>query len=123
MTNVAALEAVGLGRRYGTKWGLRDCSLTVAGGSITGLVGPNGAGKSTSLRLAAGLSRPTTGASASSVSLCSRTRPDISVEWATSTNSGRCIQGCGSTRPFVLARSSTSDGTTVLHSAGSTNST
>jgi ABC-type branched-subunit amino acid transport system ATPase component len=46
MTNVAALEAVGLGRRYGTKWGLRDCSLSVPEGSITGLVGPNGAGKS-----------------------------------------------------------------------------
>ena len=61
MTNVAALETVGLGRRYGTKWGLRDCSLSVPGGTITGLVGPNGAGKSTLLRLAAGLSRPTTG--------------------------------------------------------------
>jgi ABC-2 type transport system ATP-binding protein len=61
MTNVAALETVNLGRRYGTKWGLRDCSLTVPEGSITGLVGPNGAGKSTLLRLAAGLSRPTTG--------------------------------------------------------------
>ena len=61
MTNVPALEAVGLGRRYGTKWGLRDCSLRVPEGSITGLVGPNGAGKSTLLRLAAGLSRPTTG--------------------------------------------------------------
>jgi len=61
MTDVAALEAVGLGRRYGTKWGLRDCSLSVPEGSITGLVGPNGAGKSTLLRLGAGLSRPTTG--------------------------------------------------------------
>ena len=61
MTNVAALEAVGLGRRYRTKWGLRDCTLSVPEGSITGLVGPNGAGKSTLLRLAAGLSRPTTG--------------------------------------------------------------
>jgi ABC-2 type transport system ATP-binding protein len=61
MTDVAALEAVGLGRRYGTKWGLRDCSLAVPEGSITGLVGPNGAGKSTLLRLAAGLSRPSAG--------------------------------------------------------------
>ncbi len=61
MTGVAALETVQLGRRYRTKWGLRDCSLTVAEGTITGLVGPNGAGKSTLLRLAAGLSRPTTG--------------------------------------------------------------
>ncbi len=57
----AALETVGLGRRYRTKWGLRGCTLTVPEGSITGLVGPNGAGKSTLLRLAAGLSRPTTG--------------------------------------------------------------
>lgn len=57
----AALEAVGLGRRYRTKWGLKDCNLSVDEGSITGLVGPNGAGKSTLLRLAAGLSRPSTG--------------------------------------------------------------
>jgi len=56
-----ALETDGLGRRYRSTWGLRDCSLTVREGSITGLVGPNGAGKSTLLRLAAGLSRPTTG--------------------------------------------------------------
>jgi len=57
----AALETVGLGRRYGSKWGLRNCTLQVPDGSITGLVGPNGAGKSTLLCLAAGLSRPTTG--------------------------------------------------------------
>lgn len=56
-----ALETVDLGRRYRTKWGLRECSLTVPRGSITGLIGPNGAGKSTLLRLSAGLSRPTTG--------------------------------------------------------------
>jgi ABC-2 type transport system ATP-binding protein len=56
-----ALEAIGLGRRYRSTWGLHDCSLTVREGSITGLVGPNGAGKSTLLRLAAGLSRPTAG--------------------------------------------------------------
>jgi ABC-2 type transport system ATP-binding protein len=57
----AALQTIGLGRRYRANWGLRDCSLTVRQGSITGLVGPNGAGKSTLLRLAAGLSRPTAG--------------------------------------------------------------
>jgi ABC-2 type transport system ATP-binding protein len=61
MTDIAAVETIGLGRRYRTKWGLRDCSLSVPEGSITGLVGPNGAGKSTLLRLAAGLSRPTRG--------------------------------------------------------------
>ena len=57
----AALEAVGLGRRYRTTWGLRDCTLSVPEGTVTGLVGPNGAGKSTLLRLAAGLSRPSAG--------------------------------------------------------------
>jgi ABC-2 type transport system ATP-binding protein len=56
-----ALETVGLGRRYRKRWGLRDCTLNVPPGSITGLIGPNGAGKSTLLRLSAGLSRPTTG--------------------------------------------------------------
>ncbi len=57
----AALETLALGRRYGKKWALRDCSLQVAEGSVTGLVGPNGAGKSTLLRMAAGLSRPSQG--------------------------------------------------------------
>jgi ABC-2 type transport system ATP-binding protein len=57
----AALEAVGLGRRYRTKWGLKDCDLSVPEGSVTGLVGPNGAGKTTLLRMAAGVSRPTAG--------------------------------------------------------------
>ena len=56
-----ALETVGLGRRYRRRWGLRDCTLRVPTGSITGLVGPNGAGKSTLLRLATGLSRPSAG--------------------------------------------------------------
>jgi ABC-2 type transport system ATP-binding protein len=56
-----ALETSELGRRYRSKWGLRNCTLRVPKGSITGLVGPNGAGKSTLLRLAAGLSRPTCG--------------------------------------------------------------
>ena len=57
----AALETVDLGRRYMTNWGLRNCTLRVPEGSITGLVGPNGAGKSTLLRLAAGVSRPSEG--------------------------------------------------------------
>lgn len=57
----AALETVDLGRRYMMNWGLRNCSLRVPEGSVTGLVGPNGAGKSTLLRLAAGLSKPSEG--------------------------------------------------------------
>jgi ABC-2 type transport system ATP-binding protein len=57
----AALETRELGRRYGSQWALRDCTLEIPRGSITALVGPNGAGKTTLLRLASGLSRPTAG--------------------------------------------------------------
>jgi ABC-2 type transport system ATP-binding protein len=56
-----AIEAEGLGKRYGRRWALADCTLTVPAGQVAGLVGPNGAGKTTFLELAAGLLRPTTG--------------------------------------------------------------
>ena len=44
-----ALEATGLGKRYGRTWGLRDCSLSIPPGHVAALVGPNGAGKTTLL--------------------------------------------------------------------------
>jgi ABC-2 type transport system ATP-binding protein len=56
-----AIEASGLGKRYGRRWALADCTLTVPAGRVAGLVGPNGAGKSTLLQLAAGLLDPTSG--------------------------------------------------------------
>jgi ABC-2 type transport system ATP-binding protein len=56
-----ALEATGLGRRYGRKWALRDCTLSLPAGRVIGLVGPNGAGKTTLLSLAVGLLRPSAG--------------------------------------------------------------
>jgi len=57
----AVLETEGLGKRYGSFWALRDCSLEIAAGSVTALVGPNGAGKTTLLHLAVGLSEPSAG--------------------------------------------------------------
>jgi ABC-2 type transport system ATP-binding protein len=57
----AAIRADGLGKRYGSTWALRDCSLEIPAGSVTALVGPNGAGKTTLLQLAIGLLRPTEG--------------------------------------------------------------
>jgi ABC-2 type transport system ATP-binding protein len=57
----AVLEASGLGKRYGRRWALTDCSLEVPAGHVVGLVGPNGAGKSTLLQLAVGLLTPSAG--------------------------------------------------------------
>jgi ABC-2 type transport system ATP-binding protein len=57
----ALLEAHGLGKRYGRRWALEDCSLEIPTGRVVGLVGPNGAGKSTLLNLAVGLLSPTVG--------------------------------------------------------------
>jgi ABC-2 type transport system ATP-binding protein len=57
----APLRAQGLGKRYGSKWALENCTLEVPAGSVTALVGPNGAGKTTLLQLAIGLTRPTAG--------------------------------------------------------------
>jgi len=56
-----AIETVSLGKRYGSTWGLQDCSIEVPEGGISALVGPNGAGKTTLLRLLVGLRRPTSG--------------------------------------------------------------
>ncbi len=57
----AVVEARGLGKRYGKRWALRDCTLSVPAGRVVGLVGPNGAGKTTLLQLAVGLLAPSAG--------------------------------------------------------------
>jgi ABC-2 type transport system ATP-binding protein len=58
---VNVVETQDLGRRYGTTWALRECSLAIPAGHLTALVGPNGAGKSTLLNLVMGLSTPSAG--------------------------------------------------------------
>jgi ABC-2 type transport system ATP-binding protein len=57
----AAIATSGLGKQYRRTWALRDCTLTIPEGHVTGLVGPNGAGKTTLLRLAVGMLAPTRG--------------------------------------------------------------
>src|SRR5690242_2085584 len=56
-----AIHTEGLGKRYGKKWALSDCTFDVPEGRVCGLVGANGAGKTTLLRMLAGLSNPSTG--------------------------------------------------------------
>jgi ABC-2 type transport system ATP-binding protein len=55
------VQTDGLGKRFGSHWALRNCTLEFASGSVTALVGPNGAGKTTLLQLAVGLNKPTAG--------------------------------------------------------------
>ena len=55
------VEARGLGKRYGSTWALRECTLAIPDGHVAALVGPNGAGKTTLLNLAVGLTAPTAG--------------------------------------------------------------
>jgi ABC-2 type transport system ATP-binding protein len=57
----AVLQTSGLGKQYGRRWALRDCTLSIPAGKVVGLVGPNGAGKTTLLHLAVGLLEPTSG--------------------------------------------------------------
>jgi ABC-2 type transport system ATP-binding protein len=58
-TNV--IESSGLGKRYGSTWALRECTLAVPAGHVAALAGPNGAGKTTLLNLAVGLAEPSAG--------------------------------------------------------------
>ncbi|MER5627309.1 ABC transporter ATP-binding protein [Streptosporangium sp. NPDC002544] len=59
MTSV--LQAQALGKKYGKRWALRECTIDIPAGHVVGLVGPNGAGKTTLLKLASGQLEPTAG--------------------------------------------------------------
>lgn len=58
---IAAVEAEGLGKRYGQRIALAGISFRVYKGETVKILGPNGAGKSTLLRLLARLTLPTEG--------------------------------------------------------------
>jgi ABC-2 type transport system ATP-binding protein len=57
----AVIATAGLGKRYGKRWALAGCTLSVPAGHVVGLVGPNGAGKTTLINLATGMLAPSAG--------------------------------------------------------------
>ena len=61
MTDIPAIEAEGLAKKFGTTQALDGIDLSVAAGSILGLLGPNGAGKTTAVRVLTTLLRPDAG--------------------------------------------------------------
>jgi ABC-2 type transport system ATP-binding protein len=61
MANDTAISTAGLTKHYPGVEALTDLTLDVPAGTIYGFLGPNGAGKSTTIKLLAGLTRPTKG--------------------------------------------------------------
>lgn len=60
-TTNLSIEAIGLGRAFGTFTAVDDVSFAVRHGEVFGFLGPNGAGKSTTIKMLCTLLRPTTG--------------------------------------------------------------
>ncbi len=58
---MAAIEIVGLTKRFGTFTAVEDVGFSVEPGEIYGFLGHNGAGKTTTLRMLLGLVEPTAG--------------------------------------------------------------
>src|SRR3954462_3872022 len=55
------IEVENLSKRYGNKLAVDGLNFVVQPGIVTGFLGPNGSGKSTTMRMIAGLDRPTAG--------------------------------------------------------------
>ena len=56
-----AIDVQGLNKSFGDKHVVKDFSIQVPRGRITGFLGPNGSGKTTTLRMLCGLLTPDSG--------------------------------------------------------------
>ncbi|MBA4119485.1 MAG: MFS transporter [Isosphaera sp.] len=57
----AMIEVRGVSKRFGRVWAVRDVTLSVTPGRVTGLLGPNGAGKTTLIRMITSFLLPSAG--------------------------------------------------------------
>ncbi len=55
------IELAQVGKMYGSKWAVRDLTLSIPKGQLFALLGPNGAGKTTTIKLLCGLLFPNEG--------------------------------------------------------------
>ncbi len=55
------VKFIGIEKRYGETYAVRSLSLEIASGALHFLLGPSGCGKTTTLRMLAGLEKPTAG--------------------------------------------------------------
>ncbi len=60
-TDIPAIEAEGLTKRFGALEAVSDLSFTVPAGTVFSLLGPNGSGKTTTVRMLATLLDPSSG--------------------------------------------------------------
>jgi ABC-2 type transport system ATP-binding protein len=58
---MTAIELIGVSKRYGQRYALRDVDFSLAAGSALGLLGPNGAGKTSALRMLLGFTKASEG--------------------------------------------------------------
>jgi branched-chain amino acid transport system ATP-binding protein len=75
----AALETIGLTRRFGGLVATDDVSFSLAQGARHALIGPNGAGKTTFVNLLTGVLQPTSGRILFGGEDVTRLRPDVRV--------------------------------------------
>lgn len=61
MPTLPVIDAVGVGKSFGTFQALSDINLSVGAGEIVTLLGPSGCGKTTLMRLIAGFDTPSVG--------------------------------------------------------------